>query len=124
MIQDEVDTTLLSHKRRRSPAPSPQPGDMDESGGMGSSSMVDDTEAMQRPPKRLRRSHDIPAYDAPVHAHGLAHSNPLNRRMLKKAAKRARRAERPRGLAGGMEVDDDIHLDNTFLAGAQTGLSN
>lgn len=89
----------------------------------GTQASTSNTEAMQRAPKRLRRSHDIPAYDAPVRANGLAHSNPLNRRVLMKAAKKARRAERPRGVGGSMEIDD-IQLDNTFLAGTEPGFGS
>jgi nuclear GTP-binding protein len=71
----------------------------------------------ERQPKRLRRSHDIPAYDAPVRAHGLALANPLNRRSLKKAAKKARRTDRSKGLGAadsGMEIDD-VGMEGTFI---------
>lgn len=118
MVQDETEPALVSRKRRRSPAPSPQPADMDD----GTQASTSNTEAMQRAPKRLRRSHEIPAYDAPVRASGLAHSNPLNRRVLMKAAKKARRAERAR-VGGSMEIDD-IQLDNTFLVGAEAGFGS
>ena len=74
---------------------------------------------MQRAPKRLRRSHVVPAYDAPVSVAHLGAQNPLNRRALKKAAKKARRAARPRvgaeGGEGGMTVDDE-GLGETFMA--------
>lgn len=76
-----------------------------------------DLDTRERQPKRLRRSHDIPAYDAPVHARGLAIANPLNRRALRKAAKKARRADRPRvaeAEGGGMDVDD-MGMEGTFL---------
>lgn len=118
MLEDDPDESLLSHKRRRSVSPSPSPlpargpGELNRTG--------DDHETMQRAPKRLRRSHEVPAYDAPVHASGLSSSNPLNRRMVKRAAKKARRAARPKGAAagigGGMEIDD-VGLAGTFLAG-------
>ncbi|OJT11715.1 Guanine nucleotide-binding protein-like 3 -like protein [Trametes pubescens] len=72
-------------------------------------------------PKRLRRSHDVPAYDAPVEEHArraMASANPLGRRVLKREAKKARRAAtralgRPPG-GGGMEVDD-VGLGATFM---------
>lgn len=78
-----------------------------------------DLDTRERQPKRLRRSHDVPAYDTPVRADNLAHTNPLNRRALKKAAKKARRADRPRGVGGGdtggMEVDD-VGMDGSFMS--------
>ena len=53
-------------------------------------------------------------------------SNPLNRRVLKKegkkARKAARRAHRIGGVgagAGGMDVDDESGLAFTFMAGAE-----
>ena len=103
---DEDEPARLSRKRRRSGSPSPSPLPHGQEGA----------EVTQRAPKRLRRSHEVPAYDAPVHASGLSASNPLNRRKLKIAAKKARRAARPRGVeVGGMEVDD-VGLGGTFLA--------
>lgn len=78
-----------------------------------------------RQPKRQRKSKDVPAYDALPEAHvlkGMGRSNPLNRRVLKREAKRARRAGRARGKtgaegegAGGMEIDDE-GLAFTFIA--------
>ncbi|KAI0631838.1 hypothetical protein C8Q77DRAFT_1129408 [Trametes polyzona] len=73
-------------------------------------------------PKRLRRSHDVPSYDAPVDEHArraMASANPLGRRVLKREAKKARRAAN-RALGkrpGGMEVDD-VGLGGTFMGGA------
>ena len=117
MVEDGVDTSLLSHKRPRSASPSPTPGP-------SSRALSDDAGGVHRLPKRLRRSHDVPAYDAPVHAPGLSSSNPLNRRQLKLAAKRARRAARVKGpVAGGMEVDEDIGLDSSFLASPDSALT-
>ncbi|KAI0820870.1 P-loop containing nucleoside triphosphate hydrolase protein [Trametes gibbosa] len=75
-------------------------------------------------PKRLRRSHDVPAYDAPVEEHArraMAGANPLSRRVLKREAKKARRtANRALGKrSSGMEIDDDEAggggLGGTFL---------
>lgn len=71
-------------------------------------------------PKRLRRSHDVPAYDAPVEEHArraMASANPLGRRVLKREAKKARRAATRalgRPLGGGMDVDD-VGLGATFM---------
>lgn len=110
MADDAPDTSLLGHKRRRSPGPSPSPLPH------GNGSNREGVETVERLPKRLRRSHEIPAYDASVQASGLSGANPLNRRMLKRAAKKARRAARPRTVVPGMEVDDE-GLDGTFLAG-------
>ena len=80
--------------------------------------------ARQPAPKRLRRSRDVPAYDAPVAEHArqrMAGANPLSRAVLKKEAKKARRAanraaqaERVRA-GGGMEVDEDVVLETTFM---------
>ena len=51
----------------------------------------------------------------------MAGSNPLSRRVLKREAKKARRAanraaqaERVRA-GGGMEVDEDVVLETTFM---------
>ena len=112
MIEDDVDTKVLSNnlKRRRSVSPSPIPEDKQTNDNASRWSATEQTEAAQRAPKRLRRSHDIPAYDAPVDATGLSSNNPLNRRMLKRAAKKARRAERTRGVDEVM-----MSLSGTFL---------
>ncbi|KAL0947929.1 hypothetical protein HGRIS_010560 [Hohenbuehelia grisea] len=79
-------------------------------------------ERQPRQPKRQRRAKDVPDYHAPPDAHVLKHmskSNPLNRRNLKREAKRARKANRPKagvedGAGGGMEVDDGLEF--TFMA--------
>ena len=75
----------------------------------------------QRAPKRMRRSHDVPAYDAPVDEHArrsMAGANPLGRRVLKREAKKARRAAnrlvKTSGAGAGMEVDDE-GLGATFM---------
>ena len=84
----------------------------------------DDDGARPPAPKRLRRSHDVPDYHAPVDEHtrrSMAGANPLSRKVLKKEAKKARRAanraaqaERVRA-GGGMEVDEDVVLETTFM---------
>ena len=75
-------------------------------------------------PKRLRRSRDVPAYDAPVAEHArqrMAGANPLSRAVLKKEAKKARRAAnraaQSERMRAGMEVDDDavFTLGSSFL---------
>ena len=75
-------------------------------------------------PKRLRRSHEVPAYDAPVAEHArqrMAGANPLSRAVLKKEAKKARRAAnraaQSERMRAGMEVDDDaaLALGSSFM---------
>ncbi|EKM60576.1 uncharacterized protein PHACADRAFT_246589 [Phanerochaete carnosa HHB-10118-sp] len=110
-------TSVLSQKRARSRSVSPTSSAFSTT---ANASPVRDLDTRARQPKRLRRSHDIPAYDAPVRADRLAMTNPLNRRTLKKAAKKAKRADRPRGLGatgdGGMEIDD-VGMEGTFMEG-------
>lgn len=110
---DEDDLAVeVPHKRSRPLSPTP-------------------TDASQYPnpdgrqPKRMRRSHDIPAYDAPVEEHArrrMAGTNPLNRRVLKREAKKARRAatkavtaEKLAALGSGMEIDEEPTLSATFM---------
>ena len=76
-----------------------------------------------RQPKRQRKSKDIPAYDAAPDEHVLKRmdrSNPLSRKILKKEAKRLRKAGVQRtkgGKATAMDVDaDDQGLQFTFMA--------
>ncbi|KII90402.1 hypothetical protein PLICRDRAFT_38926 [Plicaturopsis crispa FD-325 SS-3] len=81
-------------------------------------------ERTQRAPKRQRRAKDVPAYDAPVEEHArrtMARSNPLSRKVLKKEAKRARRdaTKLLRSEGSGMEVDDGLSLEFTFMADTQ-----
>ncbi|KAF9530700.1 hypothetical protein CPB83DRAFT_850142 [Crepidotus variabilis] len=79
-----------------------------------------------RQPKRQRKAKNIPDYENPVtekHVLGqMGKNNPLSRKVLKKEAKRARKAQRARiGVPGessngnGMEVDGD-GLQFTFMA--------
>ncbi|GJE91997.1 nucleostemin-like domain-containing protein [Phanerochaete sordida] len=105
-------SSVLSQKRARPRSVSPTPSAF----SVANAQPARDLDTRERQPKRLRRSHDIPAYDAPVSASGLAGANPLNRRALKKAAKKARRADRPRvfGGDGGMEVDDE-GMEGSFM---------
>lgn len=98
----------IPRKRSRSPS-------------VASTTRTSVTEGARPPaPKRLRRSHDVPAYDAPVEEHArraMASANPLGRRVLKREAKKARRAATRalgRPLGGGMDVDD-VGLGATFM---------
>ena len=83
-----------------------------------------------RQPKRQRKSKDIPAYNAAPDEHVLKRmdrSNPLSRKILKREAKKARKAGLQRikgsgdvsvpGTAATMDVDaDDQGLQFTFMA--------
>jgi len=75
-----------------------------------------------RPPKRARKSKDVPDYDEAPEKHilaGMEKSNPLGRKALKAKAKKARHAGRVRGDASGngvgMEIDGE-GLGFTFMA--------
>jgi nuclear GTP-binding protein len=84
----------------------------------------EDPAYMHRQPKRQRKNKDIPEYDEQPDKHVLGQmgkSNPLNRKALKKDAKRQRkmakmqsRAEAANG-GGGMQIDGD-DLQFTFMA--------
>jgi nuclear GTP-binding protein len=78
-----------------------------------------------RASKKLRLKKEIPEYDTPVDEHtsrAMARSNPLNRKVLKNEAKRARRAatKAMKAAVGGgqMEIDDtgNAGLEFTFMA--------
>ena len=83
-----------------------------------------------RQPKRQRKSKDIPAYNAAPDEHVLKsmdRSNPLSRKILKREAKKVRKAGMRRtkgsedmsvlGKATAMDVDvDDQGLQFTFMA--------
>jgi nuclear GTP-binding protein len=83
-----------------------------------------------RQPKRQRKSKDIPAYNAAPDEHVLKsmdRSNPLSRKILKREAKKVRKAGMQRvkgsgdisalGKAAAMDVDaDDQGLQFTFMA--------
>ncbi|KAI0089915.1 P-loop containing nucleoside triphosphate hydrolase protein [Irpex rosettiformis] len=112
MEADDSETTVLSHKRARSPSPSPSIS----LNTVAQRSTTSEPDYAHRAPKRLRRSHDIPDYHAPVDAHRLATKNPMNRRMLKKAAKKARRDGRPQGVQGNTMEVDEVNLGGTFFA--------
>jgi nuclear GTP-binding protein len=81
-----------------------------------------------RQPKRQRKSKDVPAYNAAPDEHILKRmdrSNPLSRKILKREAKKVRKAGMQRtkrdmsalGKAAEMDVDaDDQGLQFTFMA--------
>ena len=83
-----------------------------------------------RQPKRQRKSKDIPAYNAAPDEHVLKsmdRSNPLSRKILKREAKKVRKAGMHRtkgsgdvsalGKATAMDVDADVQgLQFTFMA--------
>ncbi|KAI0692600.1 P-loop containing nucleoside triphosphate hydrolase protein [Cytidiella melzeri] len=109
---DNPDTSILSHKRARSSSPAPSAA----LGATAQEAAISNPNYMERAPKRLRRSHDIPDYNAPVDARRLAISNPMNRRMLKQAAKKARRAGHPQVIESSIMEVDEVHLGGTFFA--------
>lgn len=93
-------TTSPSHQRKRSRSPS---------------SIRPDDGEFQRQPKRQRKNRDLESYtDTAVDS--IAKHNPLNRRSLKKDAKRARRAanRQMRIEETGMDVDD-VALQSTIF---------
>ncbi|TBU26707.1 hypothetical protein BD311DRAFT_698127 [Dichomitus squalens] len=122
----------IPRKRSRSPSPStlsiatlaPSDAVSYQSNKATRSQVTIDDNARPPAPKRLRRSHDVPDYHAPVDEHarrGMAGANPLSRKVLKKEAKKARRmanraAQAERVHAGlGMDVDEDVVLETTFM---------
>ena len=121
-IQMESDDLkpIIPRKRSRSPSealtPTPGPNSNEQK--------------LTRQLKRPRKSKDIPAYDAAPDEHILQRmdrSNPLSRKILKREAKKARKAGMQRmkgdtsafGKARGMDVDDRGQfqgLQFTFMA--------
>ncbi len=106
--------------RKRSRSPSVLSVSLDASSRV---SVTVNDNARPPAPKRLRRSHDVPDYHAPMDEHvrkAMAGANPLNRRVLKREAKKARRAanraSQGQSRALGMEVDDDAGLAATFMS--------
>ncbi|KAH9896090.1 P-loop containing nucleoside triphosphate hydrolase protein [Cubamyces lactineus] len=115
--QMESDDLAPHIPRKRSRSPSPSMSTITAT--TRASATVSDVDARPPAPKRLRKSHDVPDYHAPVDEHArraMASSNPLSRRVLKREAKKARRAANralgPR--SGGMEIDD-VGLGGTFM---------
>ncbi|KAI1791556.1 hypothetical protein LXA43DRAFT_1010761, partial [Ganoderma leucocontextum] len=113
----------IPRKRSRSPSGSVLSAPASTSTTRVSVTAVNEN-ARQPAPKRLRRSHEVPAYDAPIAEHArqrMAGANPLSRKVLKKEAKKARRAAnravQSERMREGMEVDEDatVALGTTFL---------
>ena len=85
---------------------------------------VEDASRRIHQPKRQRRSKDVPSYDAPPEEHiqrQMGKYNPLSRKVLKREAKRARKALRlqkggSQGDHGGLMDVDDEGLQFTFIA--------
>lgn len=120
-IQIESDDLVLKRSRKRLRSSSPTPSTNPNANILNN---VDPQQDQHRPrPKHQRWSKDVPAYNAPPDEHVLCRmerSNPLSRRVLKKEAKRVRKAQRVRvetdvGQDVGMEVDDE-ELQFTFMA--------
>ena len=116
----------IPRKRSRSPSESvvSAPTSISPSGPAKRISVTINENARPPAPKRLRRSRDVPAYDAPVAEHArqrMAVGNPLSRTVLKKEAKKARRAAnraaQSERMRAGMEVDDDaaVALGASFM---------
>ncbi|KAF9466816.1 hypothetical protein BDZ94DRAFT_1250845 [Collybia nuda] len=104
----------VGQKRARSPSLAPSPD-------LSNAPMISvDAPAPLHKPKRQRKLKEVPSYDAPPDEHVLnrmERSNPLSRKVLKKEAKRARKARRIKTESGGggMDVDED-GLQFTFMA--------
>uniref|UniRef100_D8Q6U5 CP-type G domain-containing protein n=2 Tax=Schizophyllum commune (strain H4-8 / FGSC 9210) TaxID=578458 RepID=D8Q6U5_SCHCM len=115
MIDPDLSTTSL--KRPRSPSPEPLPPNAEVE-------MHDPDDLPTRQPKRLRKNHDLPEYEQaqgsghnpPNNPHNqLGRNNPLNRRFLKKEAKRARKVQRLVAKAAGESMVVDEGLAATFM---------
>ena len=74
--------------------------------------MHDPDDLPTRQPKRLRKNHDLPEYEQ---TQGLGKHNPLNRRFLKKEAKRARKVQKLVAKAAGESMVVDEGLAATFM---------
>lgn len=96
----------VPQKRRHSPSPASERLSQAQTQAFSA--------ATTRLPKRFRRAKDLSAYEEAA-----GRSHPLNRKTLKRDAKRARRAAaRSRNAQeSGMEVDG---LGDTFIAGVET----
>ncbi|KAF9220629.1 P-loop containing nucleoside triphosphate hydrolase protein [Gyrodon lividus] len=109
MVAEEM-ALRIPQKRSHSPSPVRDP----QTAQTQTQSQTADT-AFIRMPKRFRRAKDLSAYEAAA-----ARSHPLNRKVLKKDAKRARRAatklQKSVAHTSGMEVDE---LQNTFMTGIE-----
>ncbi|KAL1743203.1 P-loop containing nucleoside triphosphate hydrolase protein [Schizophyllum fasciatum] len=104
MVDPDVSSASLKRPRSPSPDPLPMSGDNVE--------MLDPDDLPTRQPKRLRKNHDLPEYEQ---TQGLGRNNPLNRRFLKKEAKRARKVQRLVAKAAGESMMVDEGLAATFM---------
>jgi len=110
MESDDL-TPRIPRKRSHSPTPS--------IATITASKAIESEGLTIRAPKRLRRSKDVPDYDAPINAASISRSNPMSRKVLKKEAKKARRAatRAHKASGGGMDVDcEEGALQFTFMA--------
>lgn len=127
MVMDSDDHVPKHLKRPRSPSTPPSPVlsaaesvPLSTTPSSHTPSGRASSPPIPRPPKRLRKSHaSDPISAATLSNLGIA--NPLNRRVLKRAAKRERKALRFRTkVTGSMEVDDEsaggVPLGETFMA--------
>jgi len=110
MDSDDL-TPRIPRKRSHSPTPSIST--------ITASKTTESEGPTNRAPKRLRRSKDVPEYDAPIDAASISRSNPMSRKILKKEAKKARRVatRAHKASGGGMDVDgEEGALQFTFMA--------
>ncbi|KIJ19372.1 hypothetical protein PAXINDRAFT_166573 [Paxillus involutus ATCC 200175] len=112
MVAEEM-PTRIPQKRSRSTSPAREP--QIAHAQTHTQAQTPDV-GFTRMPKRFRRAKDLSAYEDAA-----ARSHPLNRKVLKKDAKKARRAatklQRGVGQTSGMEVDE---LQNTFMTGIES----
>lgn len=117
MESDDL-ASSIPRKRSRSASPSPSlPREGQTGGPIFAPADVRDA-GFERAPKRMRREkvRDAPGWEE----RAMARANPLNRRAIKQDAKRARRAaarasRAATGPAGGMEMETDDGLRDTFM---------
>lgn len=111
----------IPRKRSRSPSLIPEGG---RATAVASAPTSEDPSYMHRQPKRQRKNKDIPEYNEQPEKHVLGQmgkSNPLNRRALKKDAKRQRKMAKMQSRAEaasggtGMQIDEE-DLQFTFMA--------
>ena len=132
----ESDDLVPKIPRKRSRSPSPPPPVYTDLSPTHNTSQ--DPTSSPPPPKRQRltrsqtQAHHQTLQSSPTSANaapGIASTNPLSRRALKKDVKRARKAARrsartSRGGGGGMEIDDESGhaLEFTFMVDPHSGV--
>ena len=132
-IQMESDDLkpIIPCKRSRSPSEALAPASEQ---APNSKSNSNEPPKFVRQPKRQRKSKDIPAYDAAPDEHVLKsmdRSNPLSRKILKREARKVRKAgmqrtkdSRDKSALGGKTAEMDVDADNQGLqtwGGSSTG---